>query len=207
MNLLIVSKSFIVKESIKSLFENKFKPERIDIIDNLKDSSNNQSILDRYNLVFLELEHNNIEDLEILQEYKNKATSTNRNNNLKILVLNFSKDKELFVKSMDIGVDGYILDIQDEDDFVYIARKILSGKKFYDSELIKIHSRKEHKKINQESITKREREVVESLCRGLNNKDISKELNITEFTVKKHIGNILDKLNLKNRQDIIIYYR
>lgn len=43
------------------------------------------------------------------------------------------------------------------------------------------------------------------LIKGLSNKNIAKEVDVTEYTIKKHVSSILSKLNLKNRQDIIIY--
>ncbi|WGX75601.1 LuxR C-terminal-related transcriptional regulator [Paraclostridium bifermentans] len=43
------------------------------------------------------------------------------------------------------------------------------------------------------------------LVKGLSNKSIAIEMDVTEYTIKKHVGSILSKLNLKNRQDMILY--
>ena len=43
------------------------------------------------------------------------------------------------------------------------------------------------------------------MSKGLNNKEIGENLFITECTVKKHVSNIFQKLNIRNRQEAIIY--
>ena len=56
-----------------------------------------------------------------------------------------------------------------------------------------------------ESLTKRELDVISLVSLGYSNKKIAKTLYISEGTVKKHITNILSKLNLKSRVDAIIF--
>ena len=60
--------------------------------------------------------------------------------------------------------------------------------------------------LREERISRREREVIKLLCKGLSNKEIAQQLFINEITVKTHISNILAKLNLHNRMQIIVYY-
>ncbi len=54
-------------------------------------------------------------------------------------------------------------------------------------------------------MTKREREVIHLVADGLTNKDIAQKLNLSTFTVKSHIHNILDKLALHTRVQIAKY--
>ncbi|MDD3396436.1 MAG: LuxR family transcriptional regulator [Acidaminococcaceae bacterium] len=60
--------------------------------------------------------------------------------------------------------------------------------------------------IRDERISEREREIVELICRGCSNKQISEALFISETTVKTHVSNILAKLNLRDRMQIIVHY-
>ena len=120
------------------------------------------------------------------------------------MILDSRKDIELFLKSVDYGVDGYILNIADKEEFIYIVKKILNGKKFYDSELLQ-YSIPKNKATNEIYLTNREKNVLSYVCKGLSNKDIANELNVTDYTIKKHVSSILSKLNLRNRQDLIIY--
>ena len=130
----------------------------------------------------------------------------NKSKNPKIMIIDTRKDIDLFLKSVDYGIDGYILNIDDKDEFIYIIKKVINGKKFYDSELLQnsIHKEKTESETN---LTNREKCVLNYLCKGLSNKDIANELKITDYTIKKHISNILNKLHLRNRQDIIRYAR
>ena len=54
-------------------------------------------------------------------------------------------------------------------------------------------------------LTDRELEVLKLVARGLNNRDIAKELFISENTVKNHIRNILEKLQLHSRMEAVVY--
>ena len=55
-------------------------------------------------------------------------------------------------------------------------------------------------------ISRREHEVVKLLCIGCSNKEIAQKLGISEPTVKTHISNVLTKLNLHDRTQIVVYY-
>ncbi|MBR1589912.1 MAG: LuxR family transcriptional regulator [Acidaminococcaceae bacterium] len=61
-------------------------------------------------------------------------------------------------------------------------------------------------RLRDDRISKREREIVMLLCKGYSNKQISQQLFISETTVKTHISNILAKLNLHDRMQIVVHY-
>jgi len=54
-------------------------------------------------------------------------------------------------------------------------------------------------------LTDREMEVLRLVAKGMNNRDIAKELYISENTVKNHIRNILEKLHLHSRMEAVVY--
>ena len=54
-------------------------------------------------------------------------------------------------------------------------------------------------------LTKREREVVAGVCDGLRNRELAERLFISEATVRNHVTSILDKLQLANRFDLVVY--
>jgi DNA-binding NarL/FixJ family response regulator len=57
----------------------------------------------------------------------------------------------------------------------------------------------------RESPGAREMEVLRLVAQGLNNRDIAKQLFISENTVKNHIRNILEKLHLHSRMEAVVY--
>ncbi len=54
-------------------------------------------------------------------------------------------------------------------------------------------------------LTAREMEVLRQVARGMNNRDIARELFISENTVKNHVRNILEKLQLHSRMEAVVY--
>lgn len=194
MNFLVVSECFLFRNSLTHLFENIFDDMNVKSLPNLKDIS----IEDIMNSELLFLDSNS------QQNYITKAVKDIKKfKDIKIIILDTKKDKSLFLDLLKVGIDGYILDISDEDDFKYIIKKIINGKKFFDSDLLE--NFKNECVSNFEDLTKKEEQVMKFLIKGLSNKNIAKEVDVTEYTIKKHVSSILSKLNLKNRQDIIIY--
>ena len=196
MNVLIVSESFIVRDSVNNLFNYTFNCNNINAISNTNELLNEE--LKSIDFLFIDINKENIEILKRLSKIKGKSKKP------KIMVLDSKRDMAIFLKSMEYGVDGYTLNISDKEEFVYMINKILNGKKFYDPEVLQY--KMSRVSVNNENIlTNKENSVLKYVCKGLTNKNIAEELNVTDYTIKKHVSSILHKLNLKNRKDIIIY--
>ena len=198
MKILVVSESFIIRDSLNHILNEILDTDDIITVSNLNNVLDKELL--EIDFSFIDVNKNNINIVKRLSKIRRKFKSS------KIMILDSKKDIELFIKSVDYGIDGYILNIDDKDEFIYIIKKVLNGKKFYDSELLQytIHNEKTNNEID---LTNREKCVLNYVCKGLSNKDIANELKVTDYTIKKHIRNILNKLHLRNRQDIIIYAR
>ena len=196
MKILVLSESFIIRDSLNHILNEILDTDDIITVSNLNNVLDKELL--EIDFSFIDVNKNNINIVERLSKIRNKFE------NLKIMILDSQKDIELFIKSVDYGIDGYILNIDDKDEFIYIIKKVLNGKKFYDSELLQytIHNEKTNNEID---LTNREKCVLNYVCKGLSNKDIANELRVTDYTIKKQVSNILSKLHLRNRQDIILY--
>lgn len=194
MKSLVVSECFLVRNSLKHLFKNIFDEADIKVLSDLKEISKEDILCNE--LLFLDSNSQKNNVVKVVEDIRNFK-------DIKIIILDTQKDKSSFLDLIKIGIDGYILDISDEDDFQYIIKKIINDKKFFDSELLQ--NSKAESLVNFENLTKKEEKVIRFLARGLSNKSIAKELDVTEYTIKKHVSSILSKLKLKNRQDIILY--
>ena len=196
MKILVVSESFIIRDSLNHILNEILDTDDIITVSNLNNVLDKELL--EIDFSFIDVNKNNISIVERLSKIRRQFKS------LKIMILDSKKDIELFIKSIDYGIDGYILNIDDKDEFIYIIKKVLNGKKFYDSELLQytIHNEKTNNEID---LTNREKCVLNYVCKGLSNKDIANELKVTDYTIKKHVSNILSKLHLRNRQDIILY--
>lgn len=122
----------------------------------------------------------------------------------KFAILTSSVNEEDFRHAEEIKVDGYILKEALIDEVLYAIRVIARGRKYYDPGVLDILMQKNDENI-VEGLTERERDVLIALGKGLSNKDIAEKLYITEYTVKKHVSQILSKLDLKDRTQAALY--
>ncbi|NLL91172.1 MAG: response regulator transcription factor [Ruminococcaceae bacterium] len=124
-----------------------------------------------------------------------------------IILLTTFKDEEYINKAIKIGVKGYIL--KDNIDSLFQSiQTVMAGNMVLDSEVIediKISS-KSKKSIEDFDITERELDIIKLLAEGMNNKEISQSLYLSEGTVRNYISNLLDKLDLRDRSQIVVFY-
>ncbi|WP_270942361.1 helix-turn-helix transcriptional regulator [Romboutsia lituseburensis] len=198
MKVLIISESFIVRDSLSNLFKEIFDNVYIESTSNKNELETKD--LSNFNFIFIDATIRDTEIITIVEKTRNISQDT------KIMVMDVRKNKNLFLELVKLGVDGYILNILDKEEFIYIVKRIMMGKKFYDSELLQESIENQIDATNVK-LTQREFSVLTYVCKGFSNKEIAKALAVTDYTIKKHVSSILHKLHLKNRQDIIIYAR
>jgi len=117
-----------------------------------------------------------------------------------------------FVKA---GVAGFILKDATIDDFLHTIRSVAEGKKVLPPPLTgslfshiveyAVQTGKADRLMKSVKLTRREREVVDLISRGMSNKEIARELNIAVHTVKSHVHNTLEKLALRTRLELASY--
>ena len=196
MNILVVSYSFVIKESLQVLFKGMFENISVENLDELEAIKKAQ--LQKADFMFIDLDEDELKIIGWLSEIKKYFSD------IKMMVFDRSKEAKVLKKTIEVGVEGYVYNINEKDDFIYTINRILKGKKVYAPELLKeILQSKIDNYINE--LTPRENEVRELVEQGLENKEVAEKLCITEYTVKKHVSSILNKLDLKNRKELILY--
>ncbi|WP_409344249.1 response regulator [Paenibacillus sp. MBLB4367] len=124
----------------------------------------------------------------------------------KCVILTSSTNEHDFRRAQEIGADGYVLKEALPEELLYAVRLIARGRKYYDPGLMELMMRTD---IPEDdgliTLTPKEREVLSALGEGLSNKDIARKLVITEFTVKKHVSQILSKLELTDRTQAALF--
>ncbi|MGL5327704.1 MAG: response regulator transcription factor [Peptostreptococcaceae bacterium] len=194
MKILIVANSFMVKESISNIFKKVYEESDVKIVSDI-DS--------------LSIEEINLQDIILVSivnkdlNYLNKVVELKNNKN-RIVILDQLKSVKVLKLCMEKNIDGYVVDFEDEDEFRYIMNKIIRGRKFYDADVTQ-RALGNKTKTPGLILTPREEEVMLEVKKGLSNKEVADKLGVTEFTVKKHLSSVLQKLNFKSRKDIIIY--
>jgi len=122
----------------------------------------------------------------------------------KFIVLTSSASIDDFMMAEECGAEGYILKEALPEELLFAIRLVNRGRKYYDPELLE-YKLKQHDNAYSEQLTDREKEVLKELGNGLNNRQIAEKLFITENTVKKHVSQILAKLNLNDRTQAALY--
>lgn len=194
MNVLIVANSLIIKESISNIFKKVYNGSNIKITNKIDNLSIDE--INFYDMILVNIVKNDL-------NFFNKVIQLKNNKN-KIVILDQLKNDKVLKLCIEKSIDGYVVDFEDEDEFKYIINKIICGKKFYDADVIQ-KALGSKNKTQGLILTPREEEVMLEVKKGLSNKEIADKLGITEFTVKKHLSSVLQKLNFKSRKDVIIY--
>jgi DNA-binding NarL/FixJ family response regulator len=108
------------------------------------------------------------------------------------------------------GVDAYITKPFESEELVAIVKNILERVHRTHSDLARLfgeHDQSEHDLVRDEDLTDAEWRVAEAVARGLSNKEIAGELNLSLRTVEGHISRILDKKGLSNRVELALNVR
>ena len=125
----------------------------------------------------------------------------------KFVILTSYATEEEIRDAMAIKVDGYILKEALPEELISAIRSVARGKNYYDPVVVQYAMGTENDAADDHlsHLTPREKEVLAALARGMNNKTISEALFISEHTVKKHIGQILEKLDLHDRTQAALF--
>lgn len=122
----------------------------------------------------------------------------------KILLLTTFEDDEYIREAIELGCRGYLLK-QNIAGITSALEAVLNDQLVYDSQ---VASRIEPRRLTKlpENLSDREKEVVHLVSQGLSNAEIAKELFLSEGTVRNYLSTILDKLELRDRTQLAIYY-
>jgi DNA-binding NarL/FixJ family response regulator len=127
---------------------------------------------------------------------------------IKVIILSVSDSVEDLFIALQYGAQGYLLKSMDPDDWLNYLHSIIEGSNSAVKSLAgKLFNQfREQGMLNTpSSLTPREKEILVLVSKGLTNKQVAEQLSIAENTVKNHIKNLLQKLNLENRVQLASY--
>ena len=136
----------------------------------------------------------------------------------KILALSGYDDADLIFRAMKIGAKGYVLKTMASAQLIYAIEEVLNGKiylplalssrffEYFQQSFKEETARQESGEENLLSyLTQREEEVLELLTQGVTYKGVAAKLFISETTVKTHVNNIFQKLQVNDRTNAVLY--
>ncbi|HEV2375945.1 MAG TPA: response regulator transcription factor [Streptosporangiaceae bacterium] len=133
----------------------------------------------------------------------------------KIVILTISDEEEDLFEAIRAGASGYLLKDIPLDEVADVVRAVHGGQSLINpsmaakllTEFAALARREETERAERlpaPKLTDREVEVLTLVARGMNNRDIAKELFISENTVKNHVRNILEKLQIHSRMEAVM---
>lgn len=127
----------------------------------------------------------------------------------KILLLTTFSDDEYIIKALKLGAKGYLLK-QDYTSILPALHAVHSGQTVFGNEIVSklpdlIQSAKSFDYGSRE-ISERELEIIRLIADGLSNKEIAAQLFLSEGTVRNYLSSILDKLELRDRTQVAVFY-
>ena len=119
----------------------------------------------------------------------------------KVVFLTATISSRQISEALELNIDGLLLKESAPEELIDCLDRVVRGEKWLPADLLAraADEMQGMKRSASASLTSREREIVECLCRGLSNKAIARKLGTTDGTVKVHLHNIYQKLGVPNR--------
>ena len=196
MNIIIIDDDPLVVESLKTIIN----ANDIDILAVGFNGLEAVKLYDKYrpDLMLMDIRMEEMNGIEATKEILKIDT------NAKILLITTFQDDEYINAALSLGCKGYILK-QNIKGIIPAINAVYSGNMVFDSKIV-TNIKKYTKKNVDIDLSDREYEILLLVAEGLNNKEIAEKLYLSEGTVRNYISNILDKLELRDRTQLAIYY-
>lgn len=135
-----------------------------------------------------------------------------RNPNIGVIILSMHSDEDYLLSALNAGAKAYLLKDSAEDDLVRAVQAVMRGTPFFSPEIARTmlddYMRFLQQRNLQDSydlLTDREKEVLQLLAEGKSNKEVAGILSVSVNTVDSHRMHLMQKLNLHNTAEIVLY--
>lgn len=129
---------------------------------------------------------------------------------IKVVILTTFKDEEYINEAILNGAEGYILKNQTSDSLIGSLKAVMKGNMVLEKDvadtLSNLLKAPRKKAPSQENFTDREMGILSRIAQGQSNKEIAKDLYLSEGTVRNYTAGLLEKLGLRDRTQLAIYY-
>lgn len=202
MNIIIIDDDFLVSTALKTILETSQKVKVLATGENGEDA--------------IRLYHKHRPDIvltDIQMQGMNGLSATRSiladDPDAKVLLLTTFSDDEYIVQALRCGAKGYLLK-QDYESILPALEAVESGQTVFGNEivskipdLLQNTSQFDYASLD---ISQKELDIIELVAQGCNNKEIASELFLSEGTVRNYLSGILDKLSLRDRTQLAVFY-
>ena len=167
---------------------------------------NRAEALEPCDVVLLETSMEGLDAAQVTMQIKRKSPET------KVIVLGIQPEEETILRFIEAGASGYILQDASFHELLHTIQSVYQGQTICSPRIVALVfariaelSRKNNQRYKGVPVrlTPREYEVLQLLAHGCQNGEIAEELGIALHTVKSHIHNLLDKLQVSGRREAI----
>lgn len=202
MRVLVIDDDMFVTMSLKTILE---ASGEIEVVATGNDGTEAMELYDSHkpDVLLMDIRMNKMTGLEAAE----KILSTH--SDAKILFLTTFSDEEYIVKALNIGGKGYMLK-QDFDGIVPAIKAVYAGQSVFGGDIVGkipglLHVNKEEN-LSEYGITDKELEIMQMVAEGLSNREIATKVFFSEGTVRNYISLMLEKLGLRDRTQLAIFY-
>jgi len=155
-------------------------------------------------LIILDLNMPDMNGIETLNHMRERGVVS------RIVVYTVSDHDEDVVAAITGGADGYLLKDMEPEEVVEKIKQAVLGKMVISDRLTEVlasalrHPQKSESNV-MDTLTTREHEILQLIAKGMSNKLIARELNISDGTVKVHVKHLLKKMNLRSRVEAAVW--
>lgn len=161
----------------------------------------------RPDVVLIDFNLDNGKAFELAQSIRLELPAT------RLILFNLAGHEPVILKCIESGADGYLSKFTSLDELVAAIHSVGRGEKFCSpqityallTKLTDLTLSSTNRLPQHFSLSPREVEVLRLVGRGLSNKQIAQQLRLSLYTVKNHVHNILEKLEVNNRSAMILY--
>jgi DNA-binding NarL/FixJ family response regulator len=133
-------------------------------------------------------------------------------NRVGVILMTMHADESYVLRALHVGVKGYLLKESAEDELLLAIRAVAEGKPFFSRAINEALLEDYMRMLKQQGLsdsfdllTAREKEVLQLLAEGRTNKEVASLLDVSPYTVESHRTNLMQKLNIHNTAEIVLY--
>lgn len=135
-----------------------------------------------------------------------------RNQRIGVIILSMHSDETYLVRALTAGAKGYLLKESTESDLIRAVQTVLRGKPYFSPQIAQTLLEEYMRQLQQRGLkdsydllTDREKEILQLLAEGKSNKEVAVMLDLSVYTVETHRTNLMQKLNLHNTAELVLY--
>lgn len=150
-------------------------------------------------LVLLDLVMPEMDGIEVTRQIKAQYP------HIKVLVLSSYTSEEYIRPVFAAQADGYIIKEMEAEELIASIKSVIEGEKVIHPNILEVIDREGDMPHEKNELSARELEVLKEIVKGKSNKEIGEALFVSEKTVKTHVSHILNKLEVSDRTQAVIY--